>query len=244
MIMVQESQTLSQGSNEQVPAGQGREVEVAAVAKRRQFSTTYKRQIVRKAAACEAVGGIGELLRQEGLYSSHLAKWRRELEADEQVCLSTLDQTLMAEAEGLGWKAEVQRCRAVPGVGPLTALALVALSHRGQFASADAFIAFMGMDIRVRQSGQWRGRCKLTKQGDPEVRRLLFNAAMQGRRNPVLTLLPVAARARHEHYGGLRGPRSQAGAGVLCMVKEWNRVQPGPPFRRLHRDIESILSLA
>jgi len=37
---------------------------------------------------CEAVGGIGKLLRQEGLYSSHLAKWRRELEADEQATLA------------------------------------------------------------------------------------------------------------------------------------------------------------
>ena len=69
MIMVQESQKLSQGLNEQVPPGKGRAVEVAAVAKRRQFSTAYKRGIVRKAAACEAVGGIGELLRQEGLYT-------------------------------------------------------------------------------------------------------------------------------------------------------------------------------
>ena len=88
MIMVQESQTLSQGSNTQVPPGKGRGVEVAAVAKRRQFTTAYKRQIVRKAAACEAVGGIGKLLRQEGLYSSHLAKWRRELEADEHAALA------------------------------------------------------------------------------------------------------------------------------------------------------------
>lgn len=88
MIMVQESQKLSQGLNEQVPPGKGRAVEVAAVAKRRQFSTAYKRQIVRKAAACEAVGGIGELLRQEGLYSSHLAKWRRELAADEDAVLA------------------------------------------------------------------------------------------------------------------------------------------------------------
>ena len=64
MILVQESQTLSQGSNEQERSGKGRTVEVVAVAKRRQFSTTYKRQMVRKAAACEAVGAIGKLLRQ------------------------------------------------------------------------------------------------------------------------------------------------------------------------------------
>ena len=87
-IMVQESRKLSQDPSDQVPSGKGREVEVAAVAKRRQFSTAYKRQIVRQAAACEAVGGIGKLLREEGLYSSHLAKWRRELEAGEDTALA------------------------------------------------------------------------------------------------------------------------------------------------------------
>ena len=68
-------------------------------------------------------------------------------------------------------------------VGPLTALAIVATYHRGQFRSADSFIAFMGMDVRVRDSAKFRGRRKLTKKGDSELRRLLFNAAMQGRRN-------------------------------------------------------------
>lgn len=41
--MVQEFQTWSQVSNAQVPAGKGREAEIVAVAKRRQFSTAYKR---------------------------------------------------------------------------------------------------------------------------------------------------------------------------------------------------------
>ena len=99
--------------------------------------------------------------------------------------LGKMDRVLLSRAERLGWGAQVQRCRAIPGVGPLTALALVGLYHRGQFTCADAFIAFMGMDVRVRESGQWRGRRKLTKKGDPEVRRLLFNAAMQGRRSPL-----------------------------------------------------------
>lgn len=110
--------------------------------------------------------------------------------------LRKMDQALMAEADGLGWRVAIERCRAIPGIGPLTALALVALYHRGQFERADTFIAFMGMDVRVRQSGQWRGRCKLTKQGDPEVRRLLFNAAMQGRRNPLWEPYYLSLRQR------------------------------------------------
>ena len=47
----------------------------------------------------------------------------------------------------------------IPGVGPLT---MVATYHRGQFRSADSFIAFLGMDVRVRDSGKFRGQRKLT----------------------------------------------------------------------------------
>ncbi|MFT7625722.1 MAG: transposase [Myxococcota bacterium] len=51
--------------------------EVAAVAKRRRFSAKYKRRILRESAACTARGELGALLRREGLYSSHLTKWRQ-----------------------------------------------------------------------------------------------------------------------------------------------------------------------
>ncbi len=125
------------------------------------------------------------------------------LQADVDTLLKNLDQlvhkidrALMTEAKRIGWAAQFARCRALPGVGPLTALALVALYHRGEFVRADAFIAFMGMDVRVRESGQWRGRRKLTKKGDPEVRRLLFNAAMQARRSPLWEPYYLALRQR------------------------------------------------
>lgn len=50
--------------------------EVVAVAKRRKFTMAYMQRIVREADACTAPGAIGALLRREGLYSSHLSKWR------------------------------------------------------------------------------------------------------------------------------------------------------------------------
>ena len=55
--------------------------EVVAQAKRRQFTAAYKRQIVAQADTCTAPGEIGALLRREGLYSSHLSNWRRQLAA-------------------------------------------------------------------------------------------------------------------------------------------------------------------
>jgi transposase-like protein len=49
--------------------------------KRRSFTAEYKARIVREAdelVASGVEGAIGELLRREGLYSSHLTTWRRE----------------------------------------------------------------------------------------------------------------------------------------------------------------------
>lgn len=97
--------------------------------------------------------------------------------------IAKVDRALLAQAKELGWSESIARCRAIPGVGPLTAMALVATWHRGAFSNVDAFVAFLGLDVRVRQSGRWQGRRKLTKKGDGEIRRLLFNAAMQARRN-------------------------------------------------------------
>src|SRR5690606_13076192 len=97
--------------------------------------------------------------------------------------IAKVDRALLAQAQELGWTESIARCRAIPGIGPLTAMALVATWHRGAFSNVDAFVAFLGLDVRVRQSGRWQGRRKLTKKGHGEIRRLLFNAAMQARRD-------------------------------------------------------------
>lgn len=53
--------------------------EVLARAIRRRFTAAYKQQILREAEACRGTGQIAALLRREGLYSSHLAAWRKQL---------------------------------------------------------------------------------------------------------------------------------------------------------------------
>jgi transposase-like protein len=56
--------------------------EVVADAKRRTFTAEFKQRILTEADAAVAhPGGIGALLRREGLYSSHLVTWRRERQA-------------------------------------------------------------------------------------------------------------------------------------------------------------------
>lgn len=55
--------------------------EVVAQAKRRSFTVEYKQRILAEADQAKGSGGIGALLRREGLYSSLLTTWRREREA-------------------------------------------------------------------------------------------------------------------------------------------------------------------
>ena len=53
--------------------------EGVARAKRRIFTGEYKQRVLAEAdRAKEESGGIGALLRREGLYSSHLTTWRHE----------------------------------------------------------------------------------------------------------------------------------------------------------------------
>ena len=52
--------------------------ELAGKARRRRYSAKYKLSMVREADRCSKPGEIGALLRREGLYSSHLGKWREQ----------------------------------------------------------------------------------------------------------------------------------------------------------------------
>jgi transposase len=59
-------------------AGSVPDPELVEQAKRRKFTAKYKLRIVQEADACEKPGEVGELLRREGLYTSHLTYWRKQ----------------------------------------------------------------------------------------------------------------------------------------------------------------------
>jgi len=93
-----------------------------------------------------------------------------------------IEKTINDQLKEAGLLAQLKRCLKVEGIGFLTGARLVTAFQRGDFRNADAFIAFLGMDLRVLKSGQKDGRRSLTKRGDPEARRLLHNAAMSASR--------------------------------------------------------------
>ena len=138
----------------------------------------------------------------------------RELIRNCQRLVRQVDRELQVQARQLGWQHDQQRLGAIPGLGPVTSLALVAAFHRHDFHSADAFVAFIGLDVRVRDSGRFRGRRKLTKKGDPEIRRLLYNAAMAGCKNPHW----------HPYYQSLRERGISGTAALMILARKMVRV--------------------
>lgn len=76
----------------------------------------------------------------------------------------------------------IARFCVIPGVGEVTATAVAVCLASKPFGHPDQFVAYMGLDVQVRDSGQRRGQRTLTKQGDAELRRLLYLCAQANQR--------------------------------------------------------------
>jgi transposase IS116/IS110/IS902 family protein len=89
-----------------------------------------------------------------------------------------------------------QRLQSILGVGPIVGMSLSNVLQRVPFRNAGAFVAFSGYDTRPDDSGQRRGRRRLSKRGPGELRRLLFNAAMSASQCEPWT--PIYRHYRHK----------------------------------------------
>lgn len=98
-----------------------------------------------------------------------------------QSLLVRIERRILTLIRELGWWPDYQHCLSIPGIGSSNASALVVAYHRGAFSGSDAFISYLGLDVRIRDSGCFKGRRKLTKRGEPELRRLLFCASHPAR---------------------------------------------------------------
>lgn len=74
-------------------------------------------------------------------------------------------------------KTHVRQLESIPGIGRQTATQLAVLFSRVPLTRSDAAVAFVGLDPRACDSGQKRGRRRLSKRGPSELRRLLYNCA-------------------------------------------------------------------
>jgi transposase len=112
-----------------------------------------------------------------------------------------------AQLEGLAKQSPlVRRLRTVPGVGLLTATALVAsVGDLGRFPSARHFASALGLTPREHSSGHVRRLGRITKRGDPYLRTLLVHGARSvlhhAKRSPKPDRLRAWALAREQARG-------------------------------------------
>ena len=140
---------------------------------------TLQTLLRRRAALIKARTMIQQSLGGEKILKASLTRLISQINS-----LDTLIQKhLRNTVREAGLCDQVQRCKSLEGVGDLTAYALVMAFLRGDFRNSDAFVAFLGMDVHVKDSGTRTGKRKLTKKGDSETRRLLYCAAMAARKS-------------------------------------------------------------
>ena len=77
----------SEAAGGRAPAGLP-DPELVERPQRRRFSAEYKLRILGEAEACTRPGEIGALVRREGIYTSHLSKWRQQRDAGALEALS------------------------------------------------------------------------------------------------------------------------------------------------------------
>ncbi len=70
------------------------------------------------------------------------------------------------------------------GVGPLTAAASIAALKHVPFKDADAFVAYMGADLIVSDSGKFKGRRIISSWGDVTLRCLFYLAGKSAAHSP------------------------------------------------------------
>jgi transposase len=113
---------------------------------------------------------------------------------------------LTASQQEFSIAAELEK---VPGFGKVTAATLASRLAGHTFGHSDQFVAYCGLDVGVRQSGKKNGQTGLTKQGDGELRRLLYLAAQSNLRSKDS---PFKAQYEKERVKGL------SSTAALCAV--------------------------
>ena len=111
--------------------------------------------------------------------ASSIAQATSQLDAAFASLLRTIDERITALIDA---DARLHHARtllqSIVGVGPQSSALLTSLLARLPFASADALVAYSGLDPRANDSGRCKGRRRLSKRGDPALRHQMYMAAM------------------------------------------------------------------
>jgi transposase len=118
-----------------------------------------------------------------------------------------------------------KRLQTITGVGPQGAALLATLLTRIEFANSDALVAYSGLDPRPEDSGSKRGKRRLSKKGDPQLRRQLYLCAMAATRSALFRPM----------YEALKGRGLPSTAALVVLARKLLRIafavwRSGQPF--------------
>lgn len=92
--------------------------------------------------------------------------------------------------------ADFQRLQSLPGIGAVMALTILAeAADLRRFAHHRQFLKYCGLDLSKTQSGQSRGREKLSKRGNKRLRMVFWMAALRA-----VHMRENAFRDKYERY--------------------------------------------
>ena len=74
-------------------------------------------------------------------------------------------------------KEKMKLLATVPGLSPFVSALYLHWFTDESVKNPKSWIAYAGLDISVRESGTWRGKCRLTKRGNAYLRKRLFSSA-------------------------------------------------------------------
>ena len=99
----------------------------------------------------------------------------KELTAEKTRLESNIDDHINRHPQ---LKKDRELMASIPGVGPVVSRLMLSVLHSRPFERAGQVSAYLGVIPRIQESGQWRGRSRLSKQGPASVRAKLYMAAI------------------------------------------------------------------
>jgi transposase len=159
---------------------------IAAISLEQFRATIWKpmgRRVHKEAKIAEihalATRSIALPIRSESLAAS---TFQLQLQRYLQLCQERAALEAQADAF-LAQRPDYQLLRTVPGIGPVTALQILAeAGDLRRFAHHRQFLKFCGLDLAKSQSGAFRSRDQLSKRGNANLRCALWVAAMTATR--------------------------------------------------------------
>ena len=120
-----------------------------------------------------------------------------------EACLKQLEEAVVVLRQIIEGSADelAEKVAGMPGISRFQATVLSTAIRNRTFDTRDQLTAFFGLDVAPRQSGQWRGKERLTKRGNPFYRQVLFQMGWGlMMNNPTYKEYYQSLRDRDKHY--------------------------------------------